>query len=333
MAYQTVTNAAEEAVSQVSQSASEVRRSIPEVATESAWTASDGHRLRRIDWPGADSRARGSLLFLPGRGDNYEKYLETLHGFHLEGWRVTGLDWRGQAGSGRLGIDATTGHVEDFAHWVDDLAAFWRDWAAGAQGPRVIVGHSMGGHLVLRTMEEGRIDPVAAVLVAPMLGFAGVPLPYRLMRAFARLRGRMGDHRRPAWKWSEKPGQFPAGRSALLTHDDGRYSDEQYWRDVRPELVMGPASWGWLEAAAVSMHKVMSAPALQRVQTPVLILSTRADRLVSPGAIRKAARLLPDAALLEFGRESAHEILREADPVRDRALTAIRTFLDEKAPA
>ncbi|GGD42468.1 alpha/beta fold hydrolase [Croceicoccus pelagius] len=310
----------------------EARRAIPDAATESTWEAPDGHVLRRIDWPaGGGGRNRGSMLFMPGRGDAYEKYLETLHHFYLQGWKVTALDWRGQAGSGRLGFDETTGHVDDFAHWVDDLAAFWSEWECDHEKPRVIVGHSMGGHLVLRTLAEKRIDPAAAVLVAPMLGFAGVPLPYWLLRAFGRLRASLGDPRRPAWKWSEKPGALPAGRQQLLTHDDTRYADESWWREKRPELVMGPASWGWLEQSVISMRKVMAPDALGQVRLPVLLLSTSADRLVSPSAIRKAAKLLPDAELVEFGPESAHEILREADPVRDRALDAITRFFDENA--
>ena len=40
---------------------------------------------------------------------------------------------------------------------------------------------------------------------------------------------------------------------------------------------------------------------------------------------------LPDVELVRFGSESAHEILREADPVRDRALDAIDDFLARRA--
>ena len=43
------------------------------------------------------------------------------------------------------------------------------------------------------------------------------------------------------------------------------------------------------------------------------------------------AGLLPDAELVRFGKESAHEILREVDPVRDRALREIDTFLSARA--
>ncbi|MEY4159869.1 MAG: hypothetical protein RLZZ136_490, partial [Pseudomonadota bacterium] len=198
-------------------------RAISPDAVESRWIAPDGWPIRRIDWPTPVS-CRGSLLFLPGRGDAYEKYLESLADWHAQGWRVTAADWRGQAGSGRLGGDAVTGHVSDFSLWIDDLAALWADWQAQTPGPHVLIGHSMGGHLVLRALAERRIAPDAMVLIAPMLGLQTYGLPVALPHAAARLMCWLGDPRRPAWKWSEKPGQLPAGREKLLTHDGVRYA-------------------------------------------------------------------------------------------------------------
>lgn len=308
------------------------RRAIPAAAHESAWLAPDGHAIRRIDWAAPASLARGSLLFLPGRGDAYEKYLETLDHWHRQGWRVTALDWRGQAGSGRLGGDPFTGHVGDFAQWIDDLAAFWTQWRAAGPGPCVLAGHSMGGHLVLRAVAERRVDPDALVLSAPMLGFLDV-LPSGLMHAAARLMARLGDRRRPAWKWSEKPGQLPEDRIGLLTHDQARYDDEIWWREARPELVMGPGSWGWVERAYASMRGLERAGVLEAVEMPVFIAATTVDGLVSFPAIERAARRLPHCELLQLGLEARHEVLREADPVRDRVLAAIDTFLDRVAPA
>jgi lysophospholipase len=305
------------------------RRAIAREAQESRWTAHDGHAIRRIDWPQPTGQAaRGSLLFLPGRGDHYEKYLETLAHWHARGWRVTALDWRGQAGSGRLGTDAVTGHVDDFAVWIDDLAAFWREWSAEAAGPRVLVGHSMGGHLVLRAVAERCVDPAALVLTAPMLGLHPRLLPPALLHAAARLMTRLGDPRRPAWKWSEKPGALPAARVNLLTHDADRYADEGWWRETRPELVMGPGSWGWTAAALASIRVLGRPGVLESVETPVFIVATTADRLVEYGAIARAARRLPRGELLTLGAEARHEILREADSVRNQALGAIDAFLD-----
>ena len=269
---------------------------------------------------------------MPGRGDNYEKYLESLQEWHLAGWRVTAADWRGQAASGRLGNDAVTGHIDDFSVWIDDLAQFWASWTQDTPGPHILIGHSMGGHLSLRAVAEGRVDPAAVALSAPMLGFVG-NLPVSLTHGVARMMTRIGDPKRPAWKWSEKPGEVPAGRLKLLTHDDDRYQDELWWREHRPELVMGPGSWGWVERAYASMRDLFDPGKLENTLTPVLLLSTSNDKLVSHRAVVKAAQRLPNGELLGFGREAHHEILREVDAVRGKAMGGIAAFLDRVAPA
>jgi lysophospholipase len=311
------------------------RRAIPPHARESQWHAADGHALRRIDWPGESGEGggpRGSILFFPGRGDFYEKYLETLEEWHRAGWRVTAADWRGQAGSGRLGKDAVTGHIEDFAHWIDDLALLWASWVDETPGPHVLAAHSMGGHLVLRALAGGRVAPDAVVLSAPMTGVAGPPLPLAALHRVAQGMCRIGDPTRQAWKWSEKPGELPKGRANLLTHDPDRYADEAWWRTHRPELTMGPASWRWVERAYASWRQLETPGALEGVAAPVLFLSTAADKLVShPANVRAAARL-PRGEMVAFGPEARHELLREADPVRARVMAAIAEFLDRVAP-
>jgi lysophospholipase len=271
---------------------------------------------------------------MPGRGDFYEKYLETFEHWRRQGWRVTAADWRGQAGSGRLGMDALTGHAEDFAGWVADLSALWHDWANERSGPLVLVGHSMGGHLVLRAAAEKRLAPAPAalVLVAPMLDVLPERVPLGVRRLFAQVRCASGDPRRPAWKWSERPGEIPAFRQRLLTHDAERYADELHWRQARPELAMGTGSWGWVRGALASIAYLRQPGVIEGVKTPVLIVATSADRLVGIRAIRQAAARLPRAEAVWFGAEAWHEILREVDPVRGRALAQIDAFLERTVP-
>lgn len=320
---------------QVTNSPTEVfdRRAIRAGAIESQWRAADGFPIRRLDWGEPDGEERGSLLFLPGRGDAYEKYLETLEHWRVRGWRVTAADWRGQAGSGRLGADAVTGHVDNFAQWIDDLGFFWRDWSKNLSGPRVLVGHSMGGHLALRAVVERVLDPApdALVLSVPMLDVLPERVPLVAKHLVARLMCALGDPRRPAWKWSERPGEMPAFRQALLTHDDERYADELFWRRQRPELIMGPGSWGWVAAALASIRLLSRPGVLEAVELPVHIVATSVDRLVGSRAIRRTAARFGRAEVQWFGKEAAHEILREVDPVRDRALVGIDRFIESIA--
>lgn len=307
--------------------ASSERRAIPQNASESRWEAADGWSVRRIDWPAPAKGAKGSILFLPGRGDFYEKYLETLSHWHASGWHVTASDWRGQGDSGRLGNDPVTGHIDDFSTWCEDLAQLWKRWKAETPGPHVLAGHSMGGHLVLRTVAEGLADPAALILSAPMLGFTASLLPPSVMHVTTRLIRALGDPRRPAWKWSEAPGQVPEARIHLLTHDEERYADELWWREHRQQLVMGPGSWGWVERAYASMRRLEEPGMLENVTMPVVIVATDDDKLVGWKPIARAALRLPDCELVHFGKEARHEVLREADPVRDKALAAIDAML------
>jgi len=302
------------------------RRAIPEGAILSSWAAPDGWALRRLDWrqPVAGA-ARGSLLFANGRGDFLEKYLEPLDHWHRRGWNVTAFDWRGQGGS-RGNISG--GHYDSFDPLVADLAALIAAWAAEAPGPHAAVGHSMGGHVLLRTIAEAKPPLAAAVLVAPMLGINSAPLPPFAAAASASAMTALGLGRHPAW---HQPPAQPAGstRQRFLTGCRERYEDELWWCEREPGYQLGAPTWGWLKAAYESIAR-LTPERLRAVETPVLLLGAGHDRLVSAAAIEEAARRLPYAELVRFP-DSAHEILREADPVRSEAFAAIDAFLDRHA--
>ena len=95
---------------------------------------------------------------------------------------------------------------------------------------------------------------------------------------------------------------------------------------------MGPASWGWMESALASIRLLNRPGMLERVTAPALILATSEDSLVDFGAIERAARRMVRTQLVRLGKESRHELLREVDAVRDKALEAVDEFLDRTAP-
>ena len=305
-------------------------RAIPVGATFSTWAAGDGWKIRRLDWPQPPgSSARGSIIFANGRGDFIEKYLEPLAHWHGLGWNVTSFDWRSQ---GESRGDIRGGHLDSFDALAADGASLIEAWSAEAPGPHVAVGHSMGGHLLLRILVEHRLRLDAAVLVAPMVGINSWPLPQALAQLVAQSFCMFGWSRVPVWRGGS---HFREGegsqRSRILTSCARRYSDELWWLQQSPGFSLGAPTWGWLSAAYRSIAEITPAR-LKAVHIPVLLLGTERDRLVSAAGIRWAAGLLPEAELIMYP-DAGHEILRESDPVRLDALARIDSFLDAHAPA
>jgi len=303
------------------------RRAIPADARISSTAASDGWPLRTYVQP-ARGTPRGSILWLGGRGDIFEKYLECFDAWAESGRSVSSFDWRGQGGSGRIGPNPHVGHVDDFAPWIDDLAHLYADWAARTPAPHFVMGHSMGGHLLLRALAERRIEPDGVILSAPMLGFDIGILPLGVAVRFTAMMARRKDSDQPAWKTNERPAPPKASRQAFLTFDDDRYADELWWKKKDMVLEFGPPSWGWLAAAYRSIAGLRQKNAVEHVSVPILIVATEGDRLVSPKAIREFAARLPNARLVMLGKEVAHEVLRERDAPRNRLMGEIAQFLD-----
>ena len=235
---------------------------------------------------------------------------------------MTAFDWRGQ-GHSRGGIEG--GNVASFDPWIDDLAALIAAWRTEGPGPHVAIGHSMGGHLLLRTIVERAPGLEKAVLVAPMIDVNSGPIPPWLAPRLARAMCLIGQGKRSMWKAKPlfRPGSI---RQRNLTGSLARYEDELAWWKAEPDLVLGTPDWGWL-CAAFRSARAFAPRRLASVDLPILLIGTERDKLVSPEAIRRAAASLPKAELMMFP-DSAHEILRESDPIRDSALARIDAFLE-----
>lgn len=303
------------------------RRAIPQDARFGEWKAADGWTVRTLERPRMDgAAARGSLLFAGGRGDFIEKYLEPQDHWHGRGWNVTAFDWRGQGGSQG---DKPGGYLDRFETLVEDLAGFILAWRRSSPGPHVVVAHSMGGHVLLRTLADRHPPIDAAVLVAPMLMINSGPMPPIAAQWLASTASLFGWGGQPAWQQPRRPQPAGSMRQAFLTGCPERYSDELWWWERNPRFNLGAPSWAWLKSAFQSCAALTPAK-LAGVDTPLLLIGTERDRLVGPAAIRRAAALLPRAELVMYD-DSAHEILRERDEVRSRALATIDAFLDRQA--
>lgn len=284
--------------------------------------APDGWPLRWFDLQ-AQGLSKGSLLFLGGRGDFLEKYLESFGRWTGNGWNVAGFDWRGQGGSGRT-HPAGLCHADDFSVFLGDLTTCCGHWQSETPGPHIAIGHSMGGHILLRAAAEGRVQLDGIVLLSPMIGVRAGVLRGRALNGLASL-GRMPLLRgRPIWSGPSSP---VPGR---ITSCPERHADKLWWKAQRPELGRGGPTWGWLAAAARSMTTLERSLRNRPLALPGLILSAANDPIVDVGTIRRVHKHLPefDHGVIE---RAGHELLREADGPRRECWQRIDAFLSDRS--
>jgi lysophospholipase len=187
----------------------------------------------------------------------------------------------------------------------------------------------MGAHFALQAMLDG-FRPDAAVLSAPMVQVRS-PLGQWLGGKVAAWMRRLGEASRPAWEFSDES-RAVEKRLRRLTVDKAGGQDSRWW-EADSALRLGPPSWGWIAEAFRAGAALVRDPRLASIAVPTLFLIADHDQLVDPRAALKVAAQIPEAQVIRFGRESAHEILREGLAVRSRAFAEIDRFLDEKARA
>ena len=305
------------------------RRTMPMAAQIGTHVVDDGYPLRTMQW--RDPAAIGAILFLGGRDDFFEKYLEAFAQWRRSGWSVDAFDWRGHGGSPRVTAAPMVRHVASFARLVDDLTDYVESWRAETPGPHIVMGHSMGGHLLLRALTERRICPDAAVLLSPMIRIR-TPIGGWLSERLAAHQVRRGHGHLGPWSESDSDANR-ADRFKMMTSDAERYVDEQVWIEENPSFRYGPPSWGWLAEAFASTRRLRRDPALRSLRVPLLLMLADHDRLThSPTALRHLGRL-PGVEVERFGRGVAHELLRERDDVRRAAIARIDGFIDSFARA
>lgn len=257
-------------------------------------------RLQYRSWE--VSRARATLLFIHGLSDHsgrYEGFGDRMADF---GFSTFMLDLRGHGYS-----EGRRGHVRRFGAYLQDLERFRREvQGLTAPGkPVFLIGHSMGGLIALRYIQE--YDPPfrGVVLSAPWLGTM-VQVPRWKITAAHVL-----DRALPALP-------LPAGIPAeYLSHD--RSVVERYRHDP---LVHGRVTPRLYVETAEAMRLALQQS--DRVRLPLLFLLAGEDRLVDTRRARAfagslihadvAVRLYPDLyheLFLENEREMVYQDLRD----------------------
>jgi alpha-beta hydrolase superfamily lysophospholipase len=278
-------------------------------ATEHKLPSSDGTPLFVRDWcTDGEADPQGLVLVVHGVGEHCGRYEHLAQALLAGGYVVRGFDHRGHGLSGGL-----RGHVDGFHHYTRDLRTVLDDFRAahGDAVPCFLLGHSMGGLIVLQFLQEHPDAGVSgAILSNPCLEVAVDPPALKV--GAARLLAKIVPQLRLDNELD----------TSLLCRDEEAV--RAYEQDP---LVHRKVSTRWYTSLLAAMEQVNSGGLAPTLATLWLIGAR--DAICAPAGSRQfAAQLSADITTLREWPEALHEV--HNGPDKSEYLVAVRTWLDAR---
>ncbi len=274
---------------------------------EGSFPRGDGTELAHRSWRGADPRA--TLLLVHGLGDHSGRYRRPALQLAAAGVDVHALDLPGHGRS-----PGQRGHVSRFAELTHAVLALRRFLLTGegAERPLFLYGHSMGGLIALRTVQQHpEMEWRGLALSAPALGVSMTVPNWKSAagRVFARLAPRIAlDNGIDAEDLSRDPAVVQAYREDPLVH--GRISARLY-----AEM---------MENMRLARESIAAAPL-----PPSLWLVPTGDRICDADAALAAAGALPRDGHRVIRYDGAYHEAHN-DLVRERVMRDLGDWLQAR---
>lgn len=275
---------------------------------EDFFQASDGTRLYRRWWGEA---RKGTIVLVHGFGDHVGRYRYLVQALCKHGYRIEGFDSRGHGQSGGV-----RGHVDPFSQYTNDLHTFLQLIQRQPTGPLFLLGHSQGGHIVLRYGLEQPKAPIQGIVVSsPFLGMS-VKLPAWqsiALKALDRL--------------YEQFSQAVPIQESDLSHDQGWIEETK-----RDPLYGRTATARWYTSTRKA-HQLIHQKA-EQFRHPLLLQQAGEDRLIDASAgLRFFEKIRSiDKQRIEYPGYY-HEIYNETPDRRGSVFADLTTWLNEHLPS
>ena len=259
--------------------------------------------LAVYDWAMPTNQTLGTVILVHGLGEHAGRYGEVAAHLHQWGFAVRAYDQQGHGQSaGPRGDLLRPGSLQaDLCRVIDDT----RQRPDLADTPLILLGHSMGGLVVARTLAE-RLRPInAAVLSSPALGAFPNWVQKMLLATLPRVLPHLRvDNGLEADFVSRDPDVVKAYKADALVHR---------------RISAGLAAW-ILENGAKTLHDASN------WEVPTLLLYAGQDKLVNAQATADFASSAPQAVVQAQCFEAMyHEIFN--DLYRAQVFTALKRWL------
>jgi lysophospholipase len=290
----------------------------------------DGAEMRFARWDATRAPLRGTVVIVPGRTEFIEKYFEVVADLRRRGFAVAIMDLRGQGRSHRALADRQKGHIGSFREYEMDVERFVADVVVqSCPSPYIALGHSMGGHVLLRMASDKHSPFARMVLSAPLIRVH--PSQLGRSQGVARLATEFGCVFGASARYvpgGGPPEAHPQFEGNLLTSDRERFQRANAVLEAAPDLAIGSPTVGWLRACLRSTAALQAPDYPSSVRVPLLLVAAGDDKIVSTPEIEEFALRLKLGTHVLIGT-SRHEILQENDEIRGRFWAAFDAYVTD----
>jgi alpha-beta hydrolase superfamily lysophospholipase len=240
--------------------------------------------------------ARADLLLIHGLADHMGRYPHVAEAFARAGYRVTGVDLRGNGLS-----DGKRGHVDSWSNYVDDVQAV----VATLPSTPIVVAHSMGGLVALDFVRQHPTPGL--VLSAPLLR------PQVAVPGWKKAAARVLNRVMPSLAMGNE----------LDANEVSRHPDVVRAYDTDP-LVYHTATPRWYhEMLAAGLRTTAAAP---EMRVPLLCMWGTGEKIVDPDSIARLCSTWGGPIETHTWEGLYHEIFNE--PERDQVLARATAWLN-----
>ncbi|WP_175990613.1 alpha/beta hydrolase [Bacillus sp. Marseille-Q1617] len=256
-----------------------------------------------------DQEAKAVIVIIHGAMEHHGRY-----GWLIEMWRAAGFhvimgDLPGQGMTSRR----QRGHIDSFDEYLIEV----KDWVQAAyqfELPVFLLGHSMGGLIAVRMLQESHVKLAGVILSSPCLGLVNGPskpielLSYGLNK-FA-----------PMVK-------FPSG----LTIDMATRNADVREIDSNDTLYITKVSVRWYRELAQAI-KLATVNLNKMPDIPLLVLQAGDDKIVDKSAVKKWFNELSLSEMhYKEWAKCYHEIYNE--PEREEIFEYSKIFIESRLKA
>ncbi len=283
-------------------------------------------RLRAMTAPALTPESKGTVVFLNGRADFVERYFETMGEMQRRGFHVAGFDWRGQGGSQRLLKDHLRGHIRTYREYDEDLRTVMDGVVTkNCPGPYYAIGHSTGGHILLRALSRHTWFK-RAIVTSPLmeLQYGKWPKSVAFALAMAATAFGFGWCYLPGFK--QPPFLLRDFETNALTSDAKRWKRDVTTLQTHPKLGVGGPTFAWLAATIMSFKDLHRRRKSKGLNCPVMMILAGREKVVDNRAAHRFAANMPGVSVVTIA-QSLHEVMLETDAVRKEFWAAFDSYI------